>query len=309
MSPESLSKSSLIFLALTLAVHEVALVRADLTLVGTYCVATSGNYTDGEAFQANLGQVVVNLTDDASGNAFFSNITAGKGGDRVFGLYYCNGVMDAADCSACVEAAAGEIQDSCTTKEALVWYLECTLRYANRDIFSKAELSPYAHLSLNQNVSNKTTFSDVLATTVAGVTKEATVNTTGKPPAYAAAQANLSLTESLVAVAQCTPDILGPACTTCLNAAVANMTSCCSDAVGAMVFLPSCQLLYTVSSATSNSFAAVPSSHSNPFSSTTKPSSANGTSKGSLLKSRGNVIAGVSAAIGFLMFVSLNITF
>lgn len=124
------------------------------TQMKTICIPSAGNYTAGGAYQKNLGKALTSLTTAAvSANATFSNATSGIGPEEAFALYYCTGGTTTEECSTCVQAAVAEVVGMCPDyREAITWYVECTLRYANRVIVGVEEDRPYAWLTSNKTV-------------------------------------------------------------------------------------------------------------------------------------------------------------
>ena len=135
-------------------------------LVYTTCIPEgAGNYTAHGAYQKNLGTALTTLTSAAiSDNATFSNTTVGDGVDEVFALYYCTGETTAEECGACIQSATAQIVETCpNNKEAIVWYVQCTLRCANRFIFGIEEQTPWAWLASNKTVPDYNNLGNLLS--------------------------------------------------------------------------------------------------------------------------------------------------
>ncbi|XP_021739455.1 cysteine-rich receptor-like protein kinase 26 [Chenopodium quinoa] len=108
------------------------------------CDDTKGTYTSNGTFSSNLKLAFSNLTT-LSSSRIFSNITIGSdAADNVYALYDCRNDISLDLCHRCIEDAIKSILDLCNDqpKEAIVFYEECMLRYANRMIFSTMELTP-----------------------------------------------------------------------------------------------------------------------------------------------------------------------
>ncbi|XP_074276436.1 cysteine-rich receptor-like protein kinase 25 [Silene latifolia] len=166
----------------------------------------------------------------------------GSGEDQVYALFYCKGDVDQQTCQDCIEHATRKIKDVCKFwKEGIVWFEECTLRYANRTIFSIEEVEPnYSPYNKSGYFTeylldpyNKTFYStkDTLIQKAAG-------NLSG----FAAENVNLSSSLIMRVLVQCTPDIVGPRCYNCLAAAFRIWDTWDNN----MVFLPSCLFMYDV---------------------------------------------------------------
>ncbi|KAI7999327.1 Cysteine-rich receptor-like protein kinase 25 [Camellia lanceoleosa] len=61
---------------------------------------------------------------------------------------------------------------------------------------------------------------------------------------YATGAVNFTDTETIYALVQCTTDLSPDDCNTCLEIAIANTSSCCSESRGARLLSPSCYLRY-----------------------------------------------------------------
>ncbi|GAB4830997.1 hypothetical protein Ancab_005008, partial [Ancistrocladus abbreviatus] len=131
---------------------------AEPTFVHAWCVDNVGNYTQNSSFQKNLDLVIADLTYQSSHSAFY-NSTVGQGLNQAYGLYYCRGDLGFVGWQQCVQTTSTSILEKCPVeKEAIIWYEECTFRYANRSIFSIEEVYPWSWECSDGNVSNPDLF-------------------------------------------------------------------------------------------------------------------------------------------------------
>ncbi|KAK9750731.1 hypothetical protein RND81_02G217400 [Saponaria officinalis] len=209
----------------------------------SYNCQEKNSYTSGSVFQANLNFTLFDHFHTEAKHFGFSNFTTGTDDDQVYALYYCKGDVDAADCLDCVEAAATKITKACKFwKEGIVWFEECTLRYANRTIFSIDEEDPY---KLYYNDTGIVTehqldqYKQVFDTTMDALINQAAYSQ-GTLPGFATKQINLSTSGILEGLAQCTPDIVGRPCYRCLRTALRLRDTWANT----VVFLPSCLIRY-----------------------------------------------------------------
>ncbi|XP_021836224.2 cysteine-rich repeat secretory protein 4-like [Spinacia oleracea] len=153
----------------------------------------------------------------------------------------CRGDLNEEQCHDCVETASNTIVESCPfQKEAIVWYEECMVRYANHPIFSFKDEGQFSYAWSVLNVSDPVQFGDVISETMDGLITQTAYNKTRRGYATSSDQA-----ENVYAFAQCTPDILGCRCERCLRVAFRNMGGCCGTARRLMeMYLPSCWLRY-----------------------------------------------------------------
>ncbi|KNA13430.1 hypothetical protein SOVF_117030, partial [Spinacia oleracea] len=209
----------------------------------SFCIEKSGSYTKNSLYRTNLGLASSNLTS-ASSLRSFSNFTAGEGINRVYALFYCRGDLKLSDCRDCMETATSRIVLECPNeKEAIVFFEECTFRYANRSIFSLEEEEPNDWSFSETMVSDKDQFNDVLTAAMSGPINQAALNSSNRG-FYTGVITNSSVNQTLYCLAQCTPDILGIPCRQCLLAALDNLID--EGKTKMSLFMPSCQVMYSL---------------------------------------------------------------
>ncbi|THG01123.1 hypothetical protein TEA_025899 [Camellia sinensis var. sinensis] len=95
------------------------------------------NYTqNNHVFQNNLNNILTNLSSETP-LTNFHNSTFGKNKDAVYALRFCPAYIATQDCLACVQTASQLITQSCPNqKKAIIYYVECVVRYANYSFFS-----------------------------------------------------------------------------------------------------------------------------------------------------------------------------
>lgn len=233
------------------------------------CEGAYGNYTKRSVYDQNLNQLFTTFSSQSSIRKFY-NSTIGSTPNQVYGLYQCREDLNLDLCKACIQAATRKIVQVCPFYgEAIVWYDECMLRYANRTIFSVYEISPRGFLWQQQNMSKDVQFIQVLLDTINGVINEATRNSSSVGH-FGTGDKNFTLLDRVYCLAQCTPDIDNFGCNNCLKNALVVMNSCCRGSIYSKVFLPSCQLRYDLTQFYNVTLQVVPMTpHSDtPFSET-----------------------------------------
>ncbi|KAL2931607.1 Cysteine-rich repeat secretory protein 9 [Bienertia sinuspersici] len=233
-----------LLLTLIIALFLATFVSSQFHFDNYFCVDDVGNYTNYSKYQFNLNLLLSNLQHHAH-FTYFNNITVGLGIEQAYGLYMCRGDLNAQQCRDCVKAASSTIIKRCPIqKEAIVWYKECMVRYANRTIFSVAEHYPLAWSRSTANATNPEKFSLVVTETFNGIIEQAAYNKS--MTGYATEKVGLNnASETVYCHVQCTPDILGSPCERCLNVALTKTELCCGTArLDKKVFLPSCWLRY-----------------------------------------------------------------
>ncbi|KAJ8422549.1 hypothetical protein Cgig2_032182 [Carnegiea gigantea] len=211
--------------------------------------STDVNCIQTDTYKQNLNLVLSDLVNHASNSSFY-NSTAGEAGiDRSYAFFYCRGDIGSEDCRDCVQAAALEASENCPSEiEVIVYYFQCTLRYANRSVaFSQdEELWSYAYSPVN--VSNPDMFEQTVSTTMNTLISQAAYNST--LPGFARGVANYS-SSNVYFLVQCTPEILGSSCEKCLVGALKNVRT--GGPKAAYILYPNCQFMYDFDPFFSNS--------------------------------------------------------
>ncbi|KAH9603816.1 hypothetical protein KSS87_013335 [Heliosperma pusillum] len=133
---------------------------------------------------------------------------AGENADNhsevVYGLFQCRNDVSSTVCSECVKDATQRIIKDCPVdREAIVWYFECMLRYANRNILSSTEKSPMIYFFNNVSMSNDMEFARIKEHTLNDTIKNASIALTH----FVSSETNWTTVDTLYSFAQCTRDI------------------------------------------------------------------------------------------------------
>ncbi|KAF7840696.1 cysteine-rich receptor-like protein kinase 10 [Senna tora] len=213
-------------------------VGADPTYLDHDC--STHNFTANSPFQLDRTTLLSSLASNATGNTHFYNATA----DTAYGLFMCRGDVNRTDCHQCVVNATQRISAECrSSKEAVIWYDECMLRYSNRSFFSTVDTNPNVGLLNTGNVSDQTNFMSLLFKTINETADEAAKGDLGEKK-YATKEANISGFQSLYCLAQCTADLSAEDCRRCLSGVIGDFNWCCTGKQGGRVLYPSCNARY-----------------------------------------------------------------
>ncbi|XP_047154501.1 cysteine-rich receptor-like protein kinase 44 [Vigna umbellata] len=240
------SKNSLklfLFCTLVLTVTETS-----ASVFNNVSCSSNHTFTPNTTFNANLNTLLSHLSSNVTNNFRFFNTTSGEGSDTVYGLYMCRGDVPFALCRECVGFATLTIASSCpTSKEAVIWYNECLLRYSYRFFFSKMEEWPRHQVNIplgDPVVLHSNKFYTALGSIFNELPNQAALALRGSNP-YAVKQENASASVTLYGLAQCTPDLAAGDCKRCIADAAAEFAvSCCGGSIGASVLFPSCIVRY-----------------------------------------------------------------
>jgi len=228
--------------------------QAEPTLRHKDCYGTTG--TANASFNSNLASLFESFLSKASQNYSFYNDNSNIG---IYGLYLCRGDVSNESCKSCVSSATLKIINLCpSSTEAIIWYDECTLRYAEVNFFGEPDTGP---LFIMYNMENTTSpgkdnnyaraLFDQLIRRVNEKdrffeTDEQIVNIGGRSlPSYG--------------FVQCTRDLNVSSCRECLNDLMVEAEDCCESKIGWRISGPSCSLRYENYSLTASPPAPSPS--------------------------------------------------
>ncbi|KAB8105431.1 hypothetical protein EE612_039286 [Oryza sativa] len=207
-----------------------------------YC-GSSGNYTAGSKYQANLQALAATLPSTASSSspALFAKDAAGAGDaepDRVFALTLCRGDTASANassssCADCASRAFRDAQSVCPySKEVAVYYDPCLLYFSGDDFLSSPANPAQVRLyDVDRSTRRGGGGADfvTLVRALLSYTMQWAVpyNSTGGGAAavrwYTTVRMDV-VTPPLFSLMQCTPDMSGGDCRQCLQDLVGNTT-------------------------------------------------------------------------------------
>lgn len=198
-------------------------------------------------FQVNLRTLFSSMSSKSI-EFYNTTVTGINHSDSVYGLFMCRGDVTSQLCHECVDNATKTISldSACSlSKEAVIWYEECMVRYSNKYLFSTVATSPSVFWWNNANVSNASSFKPLLSSTMKQTTDEAARPLTGDNNKMFATKENpVTKLQTLDCLAQCTPDLLAKDCRSCLSSAIGHIPQCCEGKQGGRVLFPSCNIRY-----------------------------------------------------------------
>ncbi|GMP75246.1 hypothetical protein CsSME_00032406 [Camellia sinensis var. sinensis] len=214
---------------------------------GYYC-PNSTTYTPNSTYKTNLNTLFSVLSSNSTTSINgFSNFTADLNPpDIAYGLFLCRGDVSTNVCHDCVSTATKEAVHWCPNqKTATIWYDHCLLRFSDhRSIFSRVDITVIETGSNPQNVADPDRFEQVLGSVMNDVATRASERSQSGKKFFATGQANLSSSQIVYGLAQCTPDVDSVGCNVCLIDGISNLASRCRGKEGARVMYPSCIVWY-----------------------------------------------------------------
>lgn len=127
-----------------------------------YCSSKENTTANNSAFQLNLKALFSSLSTSAAttanNNGFFNDtVSGGNSSDTVYGLFMCRGDLSPEPCGQCVGNATTKLSNDSgcsSSKQALIWYDECMVRYSNTSFFSTMETIPGVYMWNTANISS-----------------------------------------------------------------------------------------------------------------------------------------------------------
>ncbi|KAJ0017739.1 hypothetical protein Pint_10860 [Pistacia integerrima] len=126
--------------------------------------------------------------------------------------------------------------------EAVVWEEVCQLRYSNENFFGRLDVRGNIPKFNVKNVSEPERYKSVVKKILSNLIKAAAFDPSTEM--YATGNVSFTDTDTLHALVQCTRDLSAHDCNTCLETAIADISSCCYFSRGARLLSRSCYLRY-----------------------------------------------------------------
>ncbi|KAL8151180.1 hypothetical protein V2J09_020988 [Rumex salicifolius] len=237
----SMSKFTILIILVAILAAQQAASQAPTkpTYFTEFCRSKMGNYTTNSTYEDNV------LTTSTLNPPTPPSLT--RAGSASASQYYCRGEINSSLCNDCIKEAAQTVYVKCHNfKSAVVWYEECTLRYDNMSMVGVEAERPISYLYSAANVTDPDKFGTVVNETIDGLISETARG--GNSSFFATGEGVVSQFETAYCLVQCSPDLNGTECDTCLHSAYGDFIPQRWPQF-AFVFSPSCQLRYSTQGA------------------------------------------------------------
>ncbi|WZZ53682.1 hypothetical protein YC2023_053789 [Brassica napus] len=203
----------------------------------TFCNKTSGNFTRNSTYHTNLNALLSILSNQSSLDNYY-NLTTGLASDTVHGMFLRTGDVNRTTCNFCVKTATTKISKNCTnSREAVIYYFDCMVRYSDRFFLSALETQPNTFLwSTDPTPTTFGKFRQSLADKMGEVIVRSSMLSSSRTPYYLMDMTRFDNLYDLESIVQCTPYLDPGNCTTCLKLALQEIIDCCSDKRWAMIW-------------------------------------------------------------------------
>ncbi|CAN1783648.1 Cysteine-rich receptor-like protein kinase 8 [Linum perenne] len=171
------------------------------------------NYTSGSPFQLNLNLTLASLAANASLYGYFTT-SFGQSPDMVYGLVKCSGYTPRDDCQACASFMSTKIIQICLNqKQGSIYTDECSLQYSDWNFFSTMDSNPVVYQYSSKNATDFVLLESNL---------EKLLKSLAPSAAASASRIYYGMTPymegiNIYAMMQCSKDISGSDCLTCLQ--------------------------------------------------------------------------------------------
>nr|GMD86353.1 cysteine-rich receptor-like protein kinase 25 [Ipomoea batatas] len=234
----------------------ISLFTGATSQLAIYCPNTTATYTPNSTYRSNLNSLLSALSSNGTRENGFYSAAVGSGVDNtVYGLFMCRGDVSTADCSGCVRNATTDILQQCPNKKtAFSWYDFCMLRYSNEPISRRVDQSSLMFSLYNiQNDSQPGPFMESVRSTLDELVTGVLGDRSGKK--FAIQETNFSALERIYSLGQCTPDLSGLDCQTCLSSSIQQLQI---PSLGARTITPDCNIRYETYSFYNSTAASAP---------------------------------------------------
>ncbi|CAJ1977278.1 unnamed protein product, partial [Sphenostylis stenocarpa] len=218
-----------------------------------YQVCSKNTFTPNSTFQRALTTLFSSLSSKASNNVqFFNNtVTGANTSDTVYGLFMCRGDIPSGLCNNCVGNATQRLSthtDCSLSKEAVVYYDECIVRYSNVSFFGTAtmEVNLGYVLASPINMTNQESFKRLVYVSLNETADNAASSGNGDEK-FSTRETDIDIFQKLYCLAQCTPDLSPRDCRSCLDSLINfDLPRCCAGRQGGRVLYPNCVIRFEI---------------------------------------------------------------
>ncbi|PON51951.1 Gnk2-like domain containing protein [Trema orientale] len=197
--------------------------------LGSYC-STDGNFTSNDSFDKNSKELLGYFNYKLARNDFVLG-SKGHGPDQARGYAHCYYGVSAKDCQTCNHKTANEILEKCPySKEAIMIYENCVLKYSNMSFFGKVDNYQISLVFAgSENASSPAEFDGKKMQLLSTISDQVSWK-----PRLASTGESIDGSPELYGLAQCTKDLSSLDCKKCLDGAYSEIQACCSGKLGAM---------------------------------------------------------------------------
>uniref|UniRef100_A0ACD5XGU2 Uncharacterized protein n=1 Tax=Avena sativa TaxID=4498 RepID=A0ACD5XGU2_AVESA len=185
------------------------------------CDDSSGNYTAGSTYEANLLALAGTLRGNASSSpSLFASGAFGAAPDTVYGLILCRGDVSFSDCFDCGTFASQDAGTACgrRIRDVVLCYNQCYVRLSDSNFLASTENSGDVSLRSGTDIaSDDVAGYDWTVTGLLNATLQYAVDNSTRMFATGEWVGSDPGFSHIYSMAQCTPDLSPALCRTCLQ--------------------------------------------------------------------------------------------
>ncbi|XP_010923981.1 cysteine-rich receptor-like protein kinase 10 [Elaeis guineensis] len=225
---------------------------------------STSNFTTNSTYRSNLQLLLPSLSSAAIPTGFSAQ-SRGRPPNQVFSSALCRGDVSQSECQSCLSSAVDDMPQYCPlSRRGALWYDTCFLYYSTGiNVTSSSKDNETIALKKQrwfenegQNSSNPR-FAVLLADLMAGLTKRAAY---GSALLFATGEVNVTSSERLYGLVQCTRDQSDDDCNQCLQRSMEFMSTRFPRSVGAETLAYSCYVRHAMYAFYDESVDAAPAS-------------------------------------------------
>ncbi|KAH0448308.1 hypothetical protein IEQ34_022108 [Dendrobium chrysotoxum] len=185
------------------------------------CGNSTDIFTSNSTYSSNLNLLFSTLYTNASATGF-ATFTTGSVPDRTYGLTFCRGDIDIANCSSCISTAISDIEKVCPNNtKGVVWYDFCQLYYSNDDILSNPDVNnSYQYILVNSKSVSANQLLKFEIQTIALMENVSDLVTSNKSRLFATGETAFTAGNIIYGLMQCALDLSASYCRSCLQVLV-----------------------------------------------------------------------------------------
>ncbi|GLT75495.1 hypothetical protein SLA2020_472160 [Shorea laevis] len=226
------SKSFLLFF-ITILVHNFGSIICQPTY--NYHSCLGANFSSASFYQSNLQSLMDSLFSKSSLNSFYTDSL-----NETYGLFLCRGDVNSTTCQTCVKTATQSLPQRCpSSKEAVIWFDECLLHYSDTNFSGIVTTSPQVFMWNTQNQTDSSSNGQNFG--VLGFVYTL-IDQAQNSQLLFGAQENVS--QKRYGLVQCSRDLNGSSCNSCLQPIASAIRGCCEYKKGWRILSPSCFVRY-----------------------------------------------------------------
>lgn len=231
-----------LFLSHIVLINLVSLTIAQPNFLSYVCNGSNST----SAYRNNRDALLSSLATNTDQYGFYTSST-GENPETVHALVLCRADTKLDVCRECIKNSTAKLTELCPDgKEAIGWRDDCMLRYSNESMKGIMKPKPSYPVWNNQrNVTSVEQFKDVLVKLLGSLADTAAAG--GSRIKFASGNATGPDSQTVYALAQCTPDISESDCSNCIRGAITDMpnfNSCCVGPAGGRIIRPSCHFRF-----------------------------------------------------------------